>query len=170
MSRGRDAVVSALGLGPSPRTILDPPPLYTESSLRISQAMGRAGVRRLVVISAAFVEQRDVWPLWFRASVLPAMRQVYRQMGDMERILRARDHLDWTAVRSGWLLDRPKTEDYQVADRRLPPGTLRTRHGDLAHFILQCLEEDSWVGGTPAVARQEPLRYLSPFMLLEELR
>lgn len=164
---GRDAVFSCLGLPLSPSTLVDPPPLYTEGMLRIAGAMRGTGVTRIVTISATFTQKLDIGPLWFRGAVR-AMRPVYRQMADMERILRAGD-LDWTAVRPGWLLARPQTGDYRVEDGQIAAGTLRTRHGDLADFMLRCAAEDMWVCGTPAISREEPLPLLSPASLLEDL-
>ena len=166
---GVDAVISALGVPLSPRSVIDPPPLYTEGTLRIVQAMKAASVRRLVVISASFAARRDSGPLWFRAAALPALHQVFAQMADMERILRATDGIDWTAVRPGWLLDAPYTGDYTVAEDVIPRGTIRTRHADLAEFMLRCATTGDWVGKAPAVARREALRYSGPHALLAEL-
>ena len=166
---GVDAVISAMGVPLSPRTVLDPPPLYTEGALRMTRAMKAAGLRRLVVISASFAANRHRAPLWFQAGAMPALWRVYDQMADMERLLRATDAVDWTAVRPGWLLDRPFTGDYTVAEDAIPRGTIRTRHADLAHFILRCATTDDWVRKTPAIARREALRYSGPHALLNEL-
>ena len=164
-----DAVISAMGVPLSPRTVLDPPPLYTEGALRITQAMKAAGLRRLVVISASFARNRHRAPLWFQAGAMPALWRVYDQMANMERLLRATDGVDWTAVRPGWLLDLPFTGDYTVAEDAIPRGTIRTRHADLAHFILRCATTNDWLRKTPAIARREALRYSGPHALLDEL-
>ena len=166
---GCDAVVSAIGLGRDPKTLLDPPPLYTEGAVRMVKAMRRSGPKRLVVISAAFVDPDVDIPGWFRGATLP-LANIFRQMGDMERILRVADDIDWTAVRAGWLLDRPFTDDYEVVPDNLPEGCLRTRHADLADFMLKCIEEGEWVRQTPCIARREDDKLETPPALIEELR
>lgn len=166
---GRDAVLSALGLGLSPQSVIDPPPLYTESAHRIVRAMQRVQVRRLIVISASFVQTRQRGPLWFRATAMMALDRVYRQMGDMERVLRTADDIDWTAVRPGWLMDGPQTADYTVTDDVIPANLIRTRHADLADFMLNCIEDDAWIGKTPAIARAEPPSKSSPAELFREV-
>jgi putative NADH-flavin reductase len=165
---GADAVISAIGLGLSPQTVFDPPPLYTRGTGAIADAMERTGVRRLAVISATFVETRNIGPLWFRLSAMPALGRVYAQMGEMEQMLRARRAIDWTAARPGWLLDLPYTGDYRVTDGRIAPGLIRTRHADLADFLLRCVTQDRHVHETPAIARKEERRYESPEALAAE--
>ncbi len=166
---GADAVFSTIGLPLGPMAVMDPPPLYTEGMLRVTKAMKAARVSRLLVISAAFVEPDNGAPLWFRQSAGKALRHIFRQMADMERLLKASEGIDWTAVRPGWLLDQPMTTDYQVDADHLPRGAFRTRHGDLAHFMLETAFTEEWVHRTPFIARREPLRYASPPALFAEL-
>lgn len=166
---GCDAVVSAIGLPRDPKTLAEPPPLYTEGAVRMVQGMRKAGVKRLVVISAAFADRDATVPLWFKAATAP-LRRMFRQMAEMERVLRVADDIDWTAVRPGWLLDRDLTRDYQVSGSDLPQGTLRTRRADLAHFMLKCVENGEWIRERPFVARAESDDLESPAALLEELR
>ncbi|MEE4350827.1 MAG: NAD(P)H-binding protein [Pacificimonas sp.] len=167
---GTDTVISALSLGLSAETIFDPPPLYTEGTLRITEAMQSTGVKRLLVISATFVESRDIGPLWFQMTARNALANIYRQMGDMERVLRAQSGLEWTAARAGWLLDRPFTGDYTVQENRIADGTLRTRCEDLADFMIREAEQGDWICKTPAISRKEARHLESPPALLEELR
>ena len=165
---GCDAVVSALGLGRDPQTLADPHPLYTGGAANIVNAMRPAGVKRLVVISAAFASPDANAPLWFRAATLPLVA-IFRQMAAMEYVLEAADGIDWTAVRPGWLLNREHTGDYQVAKDSLPKGTLRTRRADLADFLLRCASSEEWVGQRPFVARREALHLETPPALVEEI-
>lgn len=166
---GCDCVISAIGLGRDPRTLADPPPLYTECAVRLVEALRDHDGTRLAVISAAFADPDVSIPLWFRAATLP-LRHIFRQMADMERVLRASGNLDWTAVRAGWLLDRPFTGDYEIAASDLPAGTLRTRHADLADFLIHCVETGEWSHRSPHIARREAMHLQSPPALVEELR
>ena len=164
---GCDAVVSAIGLPRDPSTLINPPPLYTEGAVRMVQGMRKASVKRLIVISAAFADQDTDVPAWFLGATAP-LRRIFRQMAEMERVLRVADDIDWTAVRPGWLLDRELTADYQVDAERMPRGTLRTRRADVAHFMLECLQEDRFVQQCPFVARREASELEGPSALLEE--
>ncbi|SFP14973.1 SDR family oxidoreductase [Tranquillimonas alkanivorans] len=166
---GREAVLSGLGVPLAPKTAASPPPLYSEGTRNIVDAMRRAGVRRLVVISATFVATRDRGPLWFRAAAHLALDRIFDQMAEMEEILRGTDDIDWTAVRPGWLLDGALTRDYVVRPDAIPDDLIRTRHADLAHFMLHCAESDDWVRQTPAVARAEEPAVSGPQAVLQEL-
>ncbi|MGB3752999.1 MAG: NAD(P)H-binding protein [Parerythrobacter sp.] len=165
---GCDAVISALGLGRDPQTLADPPPLFTEGAVRIVEAMRRADVKRLVVISAAFAARDAGVPLWFRAATVPLLG-IFRQMAAMEYVLEACDDIDWTAVRPGWLLDRDRTDGAGASANGLPNGTLRTRRADLAAFLLECATKDVWVKQRPFVARPEAMHLQTPPALLEEI-
>ncbi|MDC0887286.1 SDR family oxidoreductase [Altererythrobacter sp.] len=164
---GCDAVISAVGLGRGPQTLADPPPLYTEGAVRIVEAMRHHEVRRLVVISAAFAQRDPDIPAWFRGATLP-LRHIFRQMAEMERVLRVAENIEWTAVRPGWLLSRDRTGDFAVRENVLPEGTLRTRRPDLAQFMLDCLETEEWVHKTPSIARKESAQLEGPSALIEE--
>ncbi|SPJ23634.1 NAD(P)-dependent oxidoreductase [Palleronia abyssalis] len=165
---GCDAVISCIGVPLDAGTALSPPPLYTDGTRSYIDAMGRTGVRRIVVISATFVETLDRGPLLFRAAAAVALQPIFTQMGEMERLLRASD-TDWTAVRPGWLMTGDKTCDYTVTPDVIAEGLIRTRHGDLAHFMLDCAEGDDWIRRTPAIARREASEYESGHALAAEM-
>lgn len=151
---GTDAVISAVGVGLSPRALLDPPPLHTEGTRAILAGMRAAGVPRLIVVSACFVAGRDRGPPLFRAASV-GLDPVFTQMGEMEHILRRTEGVDWTAVRPAWLLNAPLTATYRVTSDTPPDGLYRTRTADLAHFMLDCAEHGTWSRRTPAIAREE---------------
>lgn len=165
---GVDCVISAVGLPRDPRTLINPPPLYTEGAVNIVSAMRKAGVKRFVTISAAFAAPEASVPLWFRAASAPLDR-IFRQMADMERVLRVAEDIDWTAVRPGWLLNREYTGDFEVSVENLPQGTLRTRRPDLAAFMLDCALGERYVRTCPFIARKESLTLETPPALVEEL-
>ena len=165
---GVDAVISAVGLPRDPQTLINPPPLYTEGAVNIITAMRQAKAKRLVAISAAFADPDAAVPHWFRGVTFPLDR-IFRQMGEMERVLRVCDDINWTAVRPGWLLTRERTGDYEVATGDLPKNTLRTRRADLADFMLRCAIEDLHVHERPFIARKERASLETPPALIEEL-
>ena len=164
---GVDCVISAVGLGRDPHTLINPPPLYTEGAVNMVRAMRKTKVKRLVVISAAFADPSATVPLWFKGATA-ALDRIFRQMGEMERVLKVCDDIDWTAVRPGWLLNRPLTDDYEVSLDDMPQGTLRTRRPDLADFMLDCALNDKHVHERPFIARKESLKLETPPALIEE--
>ncbi len=167
LMREVDCVISAVGLGRDPKTLMSPPPLYTEGALNMIKAMRQTGVQRLVVISAAFADPDATVPAWFKAATSPLAR-IFGQMADMERVIEAAEDIEWTAVRPGWLLDRPHTGTYSVSVDDLPAGTLRTRHGDLAEFMLRCAQDRLHIKEKPFIARKEDTLLETPPALIEE--
>lgn len=165
--QGSDAVISALGVPSDPATLLAPPPLYTTGVRRITEAMRTEGLSRIAVISATFVAGFDRGPAHFRAAARVGLSQVVDEMRLMEKIL-AETEMDWIAVRPGWLLEAERTGDYVVTAEAIPEDLIRTRHADLADFLLRCATEGPPAEGrTPAIARAEPDHDNSPFALVE---
>ena len=166
---GVDAVLSAVGIDAGPSTVVNPPPLYTDGTRNVIAAMEEAGVDRLVVISASFVETMARGPIWFEAAARLGLSQIFAQMGEMEKILRATPALRWTAVRPGWLLDEAASGDFEVFEDVIPEDLIRTRTGDLAAFMLDCAEGDLHIHATPAIARPEPASKSGPDAVLAEM-
>ena len=168
--RGVDAVLSCLGVGNDALTLLSPPPLYTKGTAAICDAMEAEGVRRLVVISATFVATRDRGPIWFKLPAMVGLSRVIDQMEQMELDLRRhRQRLDWTAVRPGWLMAGPATGDYAVQADVIPRGMVRSRHADVAEFMVKLAEGEEWIHQTPALARHEGPEATSPEAVLKEM-
>jgi len=151
---GSDAVISCLGVGNDPATLIDPPPLYTRGTLNIATAMKEVGIDRLAVISASFVETLDRGPVHFRAT-LPALSLVFKQMEQMEAQLARQDWLRWTAVRPGWLMDAPPSANPVINDNVIREDLIRSRTGDIANVLLDAVECDRWVREKPAIASEE---------------
>ncbi len=166
--KGADAVISCLGLPLNPMTSRNPPPLYTDRTTRIVDAMRTLGQTRLVVISATFAE-RSAGPLWFRAVSKLALGKIFAQMHEMEEILCASDGIDWTAVRPCWLLDEPESGDTVVTKSTVPAGFLRTRIPDLARFLVQTAVSEDWIRQSPAIATDEGLQHTLPHALIRDV-
>lgn len=165
---GCDAVVSTLGVAFSPRNALSPPPLYTQGTANILDAMDRAGVDRIALLSASFVIDQPNLPKWFKLTVVPALHNILEQMREMEALLEKRPGLRWTAVRPGWLIDKPASGDLLVEDEFLPEHAFRCRMGDLGAFLVECVAHDRYVGAKPAVGAPEEEKFESPLALGEE--
>jgi len=159
---GADAVLSALG----PRSKADYGVAST-GTRAIVGAMEAAGVRRLVVVSAApvgtiasprrprpprhdpgdgFVMRHLLSPL-----ITVALRDVYVDLALMEDIL-AGSGLDWTAVRPPRLTNRAGTGAYRTAYGRNLRRGLTVSRADVAHLMLTVLGQPETIGHAIGIA------------------
>lgn len=108
-------------------------------------------------------------PIWFEVAARMGLKEVFDDMAAMEDYLRDQTDIAWTAVRPGWLLDEEKTADYRIFPAVIPEDLIRTRTGDLAHFMLACAEDGTHIHETPAIARPEPSEKSGPDAVLAEM-
>jgi putative NADH-flavin reductase len=160
---GADAVLS--GFGPHGQADAG----HTAAGTRaIAEAMTAAGVRRIVVVSAAPVSTTPSpgrpHPPRHDPGEGPVMRyvgarvaqrlfgKVYVDLAAMEDVLRD-SGLDWTVVRPPRLTDKPLTGGYRTAvGRNLRNGASASR-ADVAHFMLRCLDDPATVHQAIGIAR-----------------
>jgi putative NADH-flavin reductase len=146
---GADAVLSALGATSRGATTV-----YSAGTAAVLKAMAGAGVRRILVVSAApagpaqdrLTEEKIIHPiLWqfFRGS--------YEDMRRMEQILAGSD-TDWTVFRPPRLTDGPVTGKARIAvGKRLPGGRMVSR-ADLAAAMLAAINDPATVRHAVAIA------------------
>jgi uncharacterized protein YbjT (DUF2867 family) len=119
---GQEAVASCLGIRRASKApwaaLLSPPDLMTRVTALLVPAMVRAGVRRVVAISAGgvaeSVTQCSAVIRWMTGA--GTIGVAYRDLAEMERQLSA-SHLDWLAVRPVTLLNGPPTGFASKVDR-----------------------------------------------------
>jgi uncharacterized protein YbjT (DUF2867 family) len=141
--QGQDAVASCIGLrraGRNPWAPLRSPANLVESVARaLVPTMERAGVRRLVAISAGGVGDS-------MAHLTSAVRWLvtrgnidvaYQDLARMESLLRA-SKLDWLAVRPVTLAHGPPTGRVRPVDRYGMMSSVR--RSDVATWMLKALE------------------------------
>jgi putative NADH-flavin reductase len=148
---GADAVLSALG----PRSPSDAG-VASHGTRAIVQAMKAAGVRRIVVVSAAPIgtvpspgrpkpPKHDPGDGFFMRHLFSpltkaVLRKPYADLALMEDILRD-SGLDWTIVRPPRLTNNPPTGTYRTASGRNLPGGFFISRADVAHLMLRVLEQ-----------------------------
>ncbi|MEV6862436.1 NAD(P)-binding oxidoreductase [Streptosporangium subroseum] len=159
---GADAVLS--GLGPRSRSEAG---VASQGTGIIVSAMRAAGVRRLVVVSAAPIgtmpspvrpepaEHDSGDGFFIRHLVYPilktALRHHYADLVQMEDILHA-SGLDWTVVRPPQLTDKPLTAAYRTAyGQNLRHGRVISR-ADVAHCMLRVLDQPETIKQTVGIA------------------
>ena len=166
--RRRVLLNRGLGVAFSPRNAMSPPPLYTKGTGNILDGMQRAGIDRIVVISAAFVADQPSLPKWFKLTVVPALHNILEQMKEMEASLEEATNLEWTAVRPAWLIEKPANGELLVDEENLPQEAFRCRIGDLGAFMVDCVKNEKHVRAKPAVGAPEDEKFESPLALGEE--
>ena len=159
---GADAVLSALG----PRTKADAG-VAAGGTKVITEAMQAAGVRRIIVVSAAPIgtvpspgrphpprhDPGDGVIIRYLADpiVKRALRDHYADLARMEDVLRASD-LDWTIVRPPRLTGKPVTGRYRTAyGQNLRRGLFVSR-ADVAHYMLSILDRPETFRQTIGIA------------------
>jgi hypothetical protein len=118
-------------------------------------AMEAQGVRRLVQsVGACASDPRDRPGLLDRAikvALKLVSRHVYEDMVRTAGIIRVSD-LDWTLVRVPMLTDDPAQGDLRVGYVGQGVGP-RVSRADLAAFVLQQVEDPTWVRQAPVISR-----------------
>jgi putative NADH-flavin reductase len=159
---GADAVLSALG----PRAKADAG-VAARGTKVITQAMQAAGVRRIIVVSAAPIgtvpsparphppghDPGDGFIIRYLADpiVKRALRAHYADLARMEDVLRASD-LDWTIMRPPRLTDKPVTGRYRTAyGQNIRRGVFVSR-ADVAHYMLSVLDNPESFRQTVGIA------------------
>lgn len=137
---GADAVLS--GIGQAGRR--DPLRPASTSARAAVEAMRGAGVRRIVVVSAAPLNRSGAGePALTRRVFSPllwaVLREVYTDLEAMERVLRE-SGLDWTSVRPPKLTHRPGTGSYRRAIDASPGGSVIPR-ADVARAMLDTVTD-----------------------------
>ncbi len=149
---GAGAVVS--GVGQAGRH--DPLRPASTSARAVTEAMTAAGVRRLVVVSAAPLNRTGTGDSALTRSVVSPLlwaflRELYTDLEAMERVLREGD-LEWTSVRPPKLTDKPGTGRYRQAVEANPGGTTIAR-ADVARAMLDAVTDRETVGHAVGVSR-----------------
>lgn len=138
---GVDTVISALGIG----TSREPTVTYSEGTANLLYAMGKQGINRIVVISAAPVGPQQDHAFFERHVVMPILERffgaTYQDMRRMEALLADSDAA-WTSLRPPRLLDKPPTGNYRLSASRPPPKARTLTYADLATALLDALDRD----------------------------
>jgi len=129
---GQDVVISALGR----RNSFKSDHLIERSMQAIVSSMERAGVRRLIVVSALGVgESRRDAPLIPRIMYRVLLSDIFADKKAAEDKVRS-SNLDWTFVYPVLLTEGSMTGAYRVGERLELHGLPKISRSDVAHFIL----------------------------------
>ncbi|MBV9207907.1 MAG: NAD(P)H-binding protein [Actinobacteria bacterium] len=162
---GADAVLSGLGA----RTTADAG-IAEKGTAAITGAMRAAGVRRIVVVSAAPVgtvpsparphpprhDPGDGFVIRYLADPIlkRVLRENYADLARMEDVLRNSD-LDWTIVRPPRLTGKPLTGRYRTAYGRNIRRGLFVSRADVAHYMLAAVDRTETFRQTVGIASSD---------------
>jgi putative NADH-flavin reductase len=112
--------------------------LLRQFAVALTNAMLHVRVRRVVVVSTAFL---------FKDSIIPPTYLVGRlffpdtvaDASEMEDVF-GKSGLDWTIVRPAKLTDESCTMKYRVREGRLPSFGFTISRADVANFIIKSVE------------------------------
>jgi len=133
---GQEAVLSAFGPRlPISKADAD---LLQRFAVAVTQGMQKAGVRRVVIESTAFLFKDAIFPPahLFGRLFFPG---VVRDAGEMESIV-AKSGLDWTLVRPPQLTNKSATRKYRTTVGYLPPFGFNISRADVADFMIKAGE------------------------------
>lgn len=119
---------------------------FSSGTRLVVDAMKRAGVRRLVVLSALGVgPSRPLLPWIFRTIGADWLLKSVFADHDVQERLTQESGLGWVIVRPGRLLDAPAKGTFRKTAALEAVPAMITR-ADVAAFLVEAAESDAWVG------------------------
>ncbi|MGC8531547.1 MAG: NAD(P)-dependent oxidoreductase [Acidiphilium sp.] len=154
---GHDRVVVSLGNSQNPFALMLGAQRTTARDVcevgtrHIIAGMQAHGCRRVVCVTAFGVgATRTMMPMMFKLFYAVVLREHMADKERQETLLR-QSGLDWTIVQPVGLVDQPSTGHYR-ADRNGQIGKQTISRGDLAQFIVRCLDNPADIGQSLALS------------------
>ena len=143
--REKDVVVSCLGIQKR-----EPTTVYSEGIKNIIEAMQKAGVNRIICVSAGavIIPPKSSFMLKFiTKNILQWLfKYTYADMLLMERILRE-SNLNWTVIRTSWLRNTKHTGKYRTTINEHLRNPSKISRADLADYIINHLTDEKTFKG-----------------------
>lgn len=162
---GQEVVISMISPRVDPTDTAETPAtfdLFTTGTTNIINAMKKKGNRRLLVASSLGVE--DPFPTEkpapgdFRAGWLWKSRYLYKNMKDMEGIVRA-SGLEYVIFRPPFLVEEPARNDIRLSiDADSPKGSMMT-YADFGAFVLAQAAGREHLGTAVGMYTDRPLKF-----------
>lgn len=144
---GVDAMISALGEG----TKLGITKLYSAGTQTILDAATQAGIQRFVCVSSSGTDVTDDEAWWYLRLVRRLLINPYIDQARMEERVR-QSNLDWVVVRPAMLTNGRKKGSYRLAPNHNPKGGVQISRADLAAFLLDQIQSDTYLRQFVAIA------------------
>ena len=158
--QGQDCVISALGVAGVHFFKIS---FYLDSIKSITQAMKKAGLRRLLAITSFYTKPDTAYPNVYKFVLRPMIGRQLDNMQEMETFLFTEEcsDIDFTLVRPPRLLDAP-LEDLEVKVNEdayfFPDYSTRNQipRANVARFLLDSAEKGAYVRKGVAIDLPKP--------------
>ena len=145
--QGKDAVLSALGMGKS----LKSNDLISNAVSILIPAMNSANVRRLIFLSAFGVGETFSQANWLQKIIFKTfLRNIYADKAKAEELIH-RSNLEWTLVYPVLLTDAPGKGQYIAGEKFQMKGMPKVSRADVAAFMLRLLTDNAFIRKGAAV-------------------
>jgi hypothetical protein len=156
-AQGTDAVISALN---NARTSDNPwanpvsPPMFmTDATRNTLTVMREQDIPRIVLTSTQGAG--DDWnrlnPLVKAVINLSNIKAGFEDHTALDQLLRASPGINWTLARAVTLTDKPLSGPLRAAEAGTEKPGARINRADLAQFLIQTIEDDTWIRKAPLV-------------------
>jgi putative NADH-flavin reductase len=135
---GQDAVLSAFG----PRDPRGKERLVGPFARSLTAAMAESGVSRLIILSVAFLFRDSVLPPTYPFGQLFFKNHV-ADCAEMEAVVQD-SRLNWTIVRPPQLTNKAHSGKWRVRVGHLPFMGFTASRADVADFMVQAMEQQSY--------------------------
>lgn len=158
-AEGVDAVVSALNnsrASDNPWSKSVSPPMFMTDATRDTLAvMKQNGIRRIAVASTmgAGDSWRTLNPLFKGLIKISGIRHGYDDHHGVDEVVRASD-VEWVMARSVALSDAPPRGPLHAALAGTEKPGLSVSRAEVARFLLDSLEDDTWLRQAPLIWNQ----------------
>ncbi|NUW46852.1 NAD(P)-dependent oxidoreductase [Nonomuraea rhodomycinica] len=131
---------------------VSPPGFMTDAIGNALAVMGELGIRRIVVTSTqgAGDDWNHLNPVVRAAISLSNLKAGFNDHHGVDREIRA-SGTDWTLARAMALSDKPAAGPVRAAERGTMKPAARINRGDLADFLLDVVEQGTWIRKAPLV-------------------
>jgi len=156
-AEGTDAVISALAnarASDNPWAKPVSPPMFMTGAVRNTlTVMGEQGIRRIVVTSTqgAGDDWARINPLFKALVKLSNIKVGYEDHHGVDQLVRASSGIDWTLARAVALTDKPRSGPVRAAEAGTEKPGAWINRADLAQFLIQTIEDDTWIRKAPLV-------------------
>lgn len=143
-------IISALGTGKDNSYT----EIYSNGGRNILSAMRKNGIKKLITITSGLIDMSDPSTdnFFMNRIIRPNFNKVYYDQTRWETILDDTKDIDWVCVRPTYLVNKPNTGNYRVNLNHCPKGGRKISRADLAHFIVEQLKSDKYIGQKPVIA------------------
>jgi len=149
--KGADAVIQTLGAKASLAMVTSQTRLFSDATRILIDTMQSTGVKRLICVTGFGAgDSREHMSLLQRLPFELLLGRVYEDKAVQEMMIR-RSNLSWVIARPGILTNGPRTGRYKILEKPADWRNGTISRADVADFLVKQVEDDAYLGKTPAL-------------------